>query len=353
MAGLVTIDGSHGEGGGALVRTALAMAALTQQPVRIDGVRSGTRYPGIDAEDLTLLKALREMCAAETPGAEVGAASLTFLPARAPRRPGRDGAATIVSDRASSGRGANAPILLAALAPVLARTGTYCDVTATGETFGTHALGADGLSRATLAAYSALNLYAVATHLRAGWGRESDGRLRLEVEPGPFTGLQWSDRGASQGLRAIVTLSNLPRTVGERAEAHLKKLAQHAKLDLAVEIEEVPADTAGVAITVVSRYARGLGSHSVLGAKGMRVEAVAQSAFDGVFEWMAGDATLDPFLAEHVLLPLALAEGPSELKVSRLTQRFLTSVWVIKRMAPVRITVRGVEGGAGSVSIAR
>lgn len=350
MAALLTLDGSHGEGGGALVRTALAMAALTQQPLRIEGVRSGTRYPGLDAEDLTLLKVLREMCAAETPEAEIGSPTLSFLPTRTPRRPTT---AQIATDRASSGRGASAPILLATLAPVLARTGVLCDVTATGETFGTNALGADGFARGTLAAYKALNLYAAATHLRAGWGRESDGRLGLEVEPGPFTGLQWADRGASQGLRATVSISNLPRTVAERAESHLRKLAQHAKLDLTTEIEEVPADTAGVAVTVVSRYVRGLGMNAVLGAKGMRVEGVAQSAFDGVFEWMAGDATLDPFLAEHVVLPLALAEGPSELRISKLTSRFLTSVWVIKRMAPVRITVRGTEGGPGAVAIAR
>ena len=345
----MTIDGSHGEGGGALVRTALAMAALTQQAVRIEGVRTGTRHPGTDAEDLTLLKVLREMCAAETPGAEIGGNALTFLPARMPRRP----VAHIPSERNPSGRGASAPILLAALAPVLARTGTYCDVTATGETFGTNALGADGLGRGTLEAYRALNLYAEASHLRAGWGRESEGRLRLEVEPGPFTGLQWADRGAIQGMTGVVSSSNLPRTVAERAEAHLKRLAQHSKLPLEMEIEEVPADTAGIAVTLVARYARGIGSSAMVGAKGVRVESVAQSAFDALFDWMATDATLDPFLAEHVLLPLALAEGPSELRISRLTPRFLTGVWVIKQMAPVRITVRGTEGGPGAVTIGR
>lgn len=345
----MTIDGSHGEGGGALVRTALALAALTQQAVRIEGVRTGTRHPGVDAEDLTLLKVLREMCAGETPGAEIGANALTFLPARAPRRP----TAHIATERNVSGRGASAPILLGALAPVLARTGTYCDVTATGETFGTNALGADGLARGTLEAYRALNLFADATHLRAGWGRESEGRLRLEVEPGPFTGIQWSDRGAIEGMVGIVSSSNLPRTVAERAEAHLKRLAQHARLPLEVEIEEIPADTAGISVTLVARYPRGIGSSATVGAKGVRVESVAQSAFDSLFEWMASDATIDPFLAEHVLLPLALAEGPSELRVSKLTQRFMTGVWVIKQMAPVRITVRGTEGGPGAVSIGR
>ncbi|MER3496411.1 MAG: hypothetical protein C4320_06250 [Armatimonadota bacterium] len=65
------------------------------------------------------------------------------------------------------------------------------------------------------------------------------------------------------------------------------------------------------------------------------------------------DATLDPYLAEHALLPLALADSPSEVKISRLTQRFLTQVWVIKAMTPARIVVRGIQDQAGVVSIAR
>src|SRR5689334_7206720 len=77
---LILIDGGHGEGGGALVRTALVMAALTEQPVRIDHVRTGTNHPGVDIEDLTLIQALAKSCMAETVGAESGSTSLSFLP---------------------------------------------------------------------------------------------------------------------------------------------------------------------------------------------------------------------------------------------------------------------------------
>src|SRR3982751_6910319 len=81
----IVIDGSHGEGGGSLVRTCLVMSCLTQQPVRIDGVRGGTKYPGLDYEDLLLMRALAKSCAAETTGAEVGSTSVSFLPTRRPK----------------------------------------------------------------------------------------------------------------------------------------------------------------------------------------------------------------------------------------------------------------------------
>jgi len=345
----IVLDGSHGEGGGALVRTALALAALTQQAIRIENLRGGTRYPGLDAEDLTLLRILSEMTNAEVEGNLLGAPAITFSPTRPPRRTRH----LFETDRNPQGRGANVPILFSILAPVFAATGTYGEIALTGETFGTSALGADGLSAATLELFRALGLYAESTLRRAGWGRESEGRLEMSVEPSGSTGLLWNDRGNFEGLTGLITFSNLPRGIADRAENHLQRLAQTAKLRIETRTHEVSSEDSGIAATVVARYRRGIGFDNKVGTRGLRVETVAEAAFNGVYEWMTTDATLDPYLAEHALLPLALADSPSEVKISRLTQRFLTQVWVIKAMTPARIVVRGIQDQAGVVSIAR
>ena len=85
MANLIKIDGSHGEGGGALLRTALSMSILTQQPVQIDGIRTGTKYIGLDVEDLTLIKCLQDLCNADVSGLTHGSLSILFSPKRAIR----------------------------------------------------------------------------------------------------------------------------------------------------------------------------------------------------------------------------------------------------------------------------
>ena len=86
---------------------------------------------------------------------------------------------------------------------------------------------------------------------------------------------------------------------------------------------------------------------------GVRPEFVAQQAFEEMFDWMSSSATTDPYLADQILLPLALAETSSTFTVSRLTQRFLTIVWVVKQFLPIHITVRGSENGPGTVTIQR
>ncbi|OWU64685.1 MAG: hypothetical protein CBB60_008585, partial [Armatimonadetes bacterium Cent15-Ar3] len=82
---LLKIDGSHGEGGGALLRTALQMSVLTQQGFRIEHIRSGTKFIGLDVEDVSLIRVLAALTDAEVSGLEPGSHSLLFVPARAPR----------------------------------------------------------------------------------------------------------------------------------------------------------------------------------------------------------------------------------------------------------------------------
>ncbi|HVL37799.1 MAG TPA: RNA 3'-terminal phosphate cyclase [Fimbriimonadaceae bacterium] len=346
----IVIDGSHGEGGGALLRTALAMSALTQQPLRVVNIRGGTKFAGLNPEDVTILRALALACSAETLGAEVGEASVSFLPTRRPR--GLNETLEIVQGRDGTGF-ANALVVLNSLLPVMARTGVYTKLTAEGETFGNNMLSFDYFANVTLQAYRKLGIYSFAEMSLAGFGRGSRGEVRLETEPSAINGILWPDRGEMLGVRAIVTTAELSESVGQRGVAHLTKLAYHSGLSLEPEPVAVRAKGPGCFITVWAEFERGFGGATAMGARGVRVEAVAQQAFEAFAQWLRTDATVDAFLADQVLLAAALAEGESTFKTPRLTQRFLTSSWVIKQFLPIHITIRGQENEPGVVSIKR
>lgn len=346
---LIVLDGAHGEGGGALLRTALAMSAVTEQGVRVENVRAGTRHPGVDPEDLTLVHALAESTAAETTGAELGSNTLAFLPTRLPKAlNGR-----LTSFRSGAGRGPNALIVLNALLPVLARTGAYSSLECEGETYGAGSLGFDAFAEGTLSVLRRAGLYAIPDLTEAGFGRESRGSVALDVEPSALTGLKWTERGRSLGMRGRIVSSGIPPQVGERAAAHLRRLAQNAGLEMDAEARQVDAGKTGIHVTVWAEYERGHGGGAVMGGRGVQAEAMAQAAFAETVAFMETDACLDAYLADQCLLPLVLAEEPSAFRVSSLTQRFLTSVWVVKRFTPIRLTVRGSESQPGLVTIER
>jgi len=346
---LVLIDGTHGEGGGALVRTALAMSVLTQQPTRINDIRGGTKYPGLDAEDLTIVRALADICNAETVGAELGSNVLSFLPTVRPR--GYKG--ELASERNLSNRGANALVVLSTLLPVLVRSGVYSSISVEGETYGTNVLSYDYFNCVTLPALKETGLYAFPELVKAAFGRETSGRVTLDVEPSSLSGIDWSDRGALKSVRAVVATSSLPTSVGDRITSHLTRMSQQAGLKIRIEQIELENSSRGAFVTTWAAYQRGMGGGTAMGATTIRAEVLAQTAFEQLVEWMSTSSTTDPFLADQILLPLVLAETSSTFTVSRLTQRFLTIVWVVKQFTPIHITVRGAENGQGTVTIQR
>lgn len=346
---LIVIDGSHGEGGGALIRTALAMSALTQQPVRIENARGGTKYPGLDIEDVVYASALVRACSAETQGLEPGSNAFSFFPATPPR--GYSG--NVEANRSDSQRGPNACVVLASLLPVLARSGVYSSLVVEGETFGSNALSFDYFANVTVPVLRRTGLYATSELLHAGFGRESKGQVALDVEPSALQPIVWNDRGRQVAIKAVVSTAMLPDSVGERAVSHLRKLAQNAGLAMDAEHVPVGARTAGLFVTCWAQYDRGYGGGAAMGARGMRAETLAQFAFEEMYEWMAKPSTVDPYLADQLLLPLVLADGESSFTVSRLTPRFLTCVWVVKQFTPIHITIKGSENGPGQVTIRR
>ncbi len=86
QAGVVEIDGSFGEGGGQIVRTAASLAVLTARPLRIFNIRQGRREPGLRLQHLHGLRALAELCGGTLSGDEVGSRELSFIPGRASAR---------------------------------------------------------------------------------------------------------------------------------------------------------------------------------------------------------------------------------------------------------------------------
>jgi len=79
---LVTLDGRMGEGGGQLVRVAVALAALTGTPIEIDNVRGNragkVRGGGLKAQHVSCIQCLADATQAEVNGCSVGSKTVEF-----------------------------------------------------------------------------------------------------------------------------------------------------------------------------------------------------------------------------------------------------------------------------------
>jgi len=161
------------------------------------------------------------------------------------------------------------------------------------------------------------------------------------------------EAGPVRSIRGLSAVANLPREIAERQRRQaLRRLRDLLpEVEPQVDVEELPAASRGTVLLLLADCAPGRACCFALGARGKRAERVADEAVDALAAFLGSDGAVDPWLADQLLLPLALAKGPSKLRTSEVTAHLLTNAEVIRLFLPVEIGVDGPLGGPATVQV--
>jgi RNA 3'-terminal phosphate cyclase (ATP) len=346
----VTLNGSYGEGGGALLRTAVAMSALTQMPLQIYGVRGALRKPGLTSEDMAFIDALGDCTRAEVAGAGLGSEEVVFRPKSLPRA--LIGSYDVRSHEKGKVPG-NAQILLTGMIPILARAGGYSEVAVMAETHNEKTICFDAFERVTLPAMRRFGLYAFPRLVSPGFGYGASGEVAVEVEPSALNPVEWAERGRLLRVGAAVSTGDVGERVGEAAEACLNEIGKANGLEIECDVVTLSSKSKGATVTVWAEFERGFGSGTAALGKDGSIEEVATLAFHRFSEWFGTDCTVDPYLVDQLLLVAVQAEGRTVMTTPMVTPRLTTMAWVVRQFMPIHVTVLGREGERGTVTVER
>ena len=337
----ITIDGSHGEGGGQILRTSLSLSALTGKPVEIVKIRAGRSRPGLQAQHLASVKAAASLCAAHLEGAEIGSGRLSFAPQAAPTAG--------VYHFAIGTAGATALVVQTVLTPLLFAPGAS-RVTVTGGTHVSFAPTADYLERVYLPTLARHGLIASLTSPRTGFFPKGGGMVMAEVTgaatPAPIT---MTERGDLIDLTVLVTTSGLPPTVAERGITTVRQEAGRLPVEMAAEVREVASLGSGASVLLVAECEGGFAGFSAIGERGKRMETVAEEACRDFRAWWETGATCEEHLADQLVLPMALTAGESRWTTSRVTEHLRTVLWVVPQFLSVEATLTEKTDGSGLI----
>ena len=263
---MLSLDGSYGEGGGQILRTALALAALTGTPIRIESIRAGRAKPGLRPQHLTAVKALARISQAEVAGAHLGSQALTFKPG--PPRGGHyhfDVAET-------TGSAGSVSLIAQALLPPLLAAASPATVILQGGTHVPWSPPAHYLSHVFLPALAAMGAMVEMTLERWGWYPRGGGEMRLTIQPArSLTGVEWRTPAAADAFRALSAAAQLPEHVARRRAARVA-----ARLGEAFPVEIIAGSgrDPGSLVFIWGPQA----GFAALGARGKPAEHVADEA---------------------------------------------------------------------------
>ena len=325
------IDGGHGEGGGQVLRTTLALAAILGEPVEITNIRGGRKKPGLRPQHLMAVKALALVTSAHMKGAELGSTRLYFEP-----RQLEGGTYTLEIGTAGS-----TGLVLQAMLPGLFFVKGPSRVSITG---GTHVPWSPCFHYIKEVFVPTLEEMGGAVSLeleRWGWYPKGGGRLTASVSP--IAGLrpvERARRGILEDTCVLSAVSNLPKSIGERQrDQAIKRLAREGFSAPRVELLHGPSPGAGTLVFIKAGFDKTVAGFSSLGARGTPAEKVADEACSAFFEFMASDAVVDNHLADQLVIYMALAKGHSSFVAGIITDHLLTNVWVIEQFLPVQFHI--------------
>ncbi|RLF78764.1 RNA 3'-phosphate cyclase [Thermococci archaeon] len=319
---MIIIDGSYGEGGGQILRSAVALSAISGKPIKIINIRANRPKPGLSNQHLHAILGVKELCGAGVKGAKLGSTTLEFYP-------GEISAKHVKIPIKTAG---SISLVLQALLPAMAFSREEITFEITGGTDVPWSPPIDYIKHVTLFALQKMGLNVEIKVKRRGHYPRGGGLVSGKVEP-------WEEKKklVARKFRKINRFegvshaTNLPHHIAERQAESARRILEKIFPNLSVGINRETSRSAGPGSGIVlwaDTDVLRIGGDA-LGKKGKPAEAVGREAAEELIEELKSGYAVDRFLGDQLIPFLAFTGG--EIWVSEITKHLLTNIWVVER----------------------
>ena len=307
----VEVDGSQGEGGGQILRTALAFAGIQSKPVKVTNIRAGRPIPGLKRQHVSAVEVLAEVFGGQVSGANEGSSEVRFIPG-----PPRSGSLSF-----DMGTAASITLVLQAVVPAVALAGSNLSIELVGGTDVPWSPTFDYFHDVVRQAFGAIGIKFEVSAIKRGYYPRGGGRVIASIDPSKsVVPIDLLAEPSLSDVRILSRCGGLPRHVAER---QLKAASEVlTKSEIRTRESEVVAEQTESPGSSVMVYSTGLGFYlgsDAIGARGKRAEAVGSDAGNKFVAIADSGACLDSNLADMLLPLLSLAPGPSKVKIPEAT----------------------------------
>ncbi len=343
---MIELDGSLGEGGGQILRTALSLSMVTGTPFRIDHIRAKRSKPGLLRQHLTSVNAAAEICGAEVEGATMGSSSLSFKP----------GAVKAGEYKFAIGSAGSCTLVFQTVLPALMLANGVSRVTFEGGTHNQMAPPYHFIERAFLPQLKRMGV-AVTTKLeRFGFYPAGGGCFTAEITGigagntgNALKAIEIESRGALLNGFAESFFSGVPAHVAERELSTIGQIMSWPPEKLFIRgIDN--ARGPGNIVLLTLEHEQVTEVFAGFGEKGVSAEAVATRVANEARHYLECDAAVGEHLADQLMIPFALAGGGS-FTVATASEHAKTNANVIQKILAVDIAIKPTNQPSNSTEI--
>lgn len=365
------IDGSTGEGGGQIIRTALSLSMLTGTPIEITNIRAGRAKPGLMRQHLMCVQASQQISNASVSGAHLSSTSFTFTPNTVQ-------AGDYTFDIGSAG---STSLVLQTLLPALLFTSTDSSnkstITITGGTHNPLAPTTDFLQHAFVPMLDKLSMQVDIELQQTGFAPVGGGMIKATITPfmrrANASLLDLTERGKLSNIELVASVLNLEYDICKRELASAKAALIEAGIDEALittrgnKLYGIGEGNTCYAIVThqlgdkneaktTAKTSTNTDTHqevfSLLGEKRSSAENIGKRLAGHIRRYLYDtDALIDEYLTDQLLLPLALSGGGT-FSARIISEHSKTQAWLIEQFLSVEITLKVIDEQKTLVQVA-
>jgi len=329
------IDGSYGEGGGQILRTAVALSAVTGTPIEIENIRKGRPKQGLSAQHVKAVEGLARICQGQVTGCHLKSTRLGFIP-------GKIQGGNYDMDIGTAG---SISLFLQCLMPALMHAPGTVRIKITGGTDVQWSPSIDYLRFVTLEALRKMGYDCDIKLITRGYYPRGGGCVEATINMSSLNHADFEGNKCSH-IDGISHSSGLPAHVAQRQAASAGKVLHEHGYESRILTEVNDHPSIGSGITLWCGAAGGI----ALGKPGLKAEKVGEIAADTIIDELRSGAGVDEFLADQLIPYMALAKGGS-FTTRMISLHTKTNIWVTEQFLPVKFKIEGLGTGLFRVQI--
>lgn len=326
---MIDIDGGYGEGGGAIIRTALALSTITRKSFSMINIRKGREETGLKEQHYQTVKAIKKLCNAEVKGLELGSNKIDFIPKKITKN-------RLKIDIRTAGSTA---LLLQSLLIASLKNRLKIEING-GGSFNLHAPSTLYLEHVLKPMLEKFGYIFNITTQKHGFFPKGGAKILAVIKPADkLDELNLIGRGKLIEINGISIASDFlekAKVADRQADIAASILEEYNCRK--IKREYVSSLNAGSGILVYAKFENSILGYDVVGEKGKRSEEIGKEAANGLIKQIKSDACVDEFMSDQ-LIPYMGLSGEGKIRVSELTNHAKTNIWLVEKFLDVKFKV--------------